>query len=81
MGRLGFSKQAQNLPVEDMERLGVIPEELASLEDGHRLTLNQRELLETQAQRAEQYYQSGLALLPLIAADSRPASIRTHPAK
>jgi phytoene synthase len=61
------------LPVEDMERLGVIPEELASLEDGHRLTLNQRELLETQAQRAEQYYQSGLALLPLIAADSRPA--------
>ena len=61
------------LPLEDFERFGVTPDELAHIPPGHRLTLNQTELLEFQAQRAERYYQSGKRLLPLIAADSRPA--------
>jgi len=43
------------------------------LKNGHHLTLNQRELLEFEANRAENYYKSGEALLPLVAADSRPA--------
>ncbi len=37
------------------------------------MTLNQRELLESLAKRAEDDYKSGYALLPLIDADSRPA--------
>jgi 15-cis-phytoene synthase len=61
------------LPVEDMERLGVTPNELAHIAPGHHPTLNQRELLAFEAARAEHYYQSAQALLPLIAADSRPA--------
>jgi phytoene synthase len=61
------------LPLEDLERFGVTPDELATLKDGRHLTLNQRELLETEAGRAEQYYTSGEALLPLISEDARPA--------
>lgn len=61
------------LPLEDMERFGVSVTELQQLKNGHHLTLNQRELLEFEANRAEHYYKSGEALLPLIAADSRPA--------
>jgi phytoene synthase len=61
------------LPLEDMGRFGVSIEELQQLKSGRHLTLNQRELLEFEANRAEQYYKSGEALLPLIAADSRPA--------
>ena len=61
------------LPLEDMERFGVSVNELQQLKNGHHLTLNQRELLEFEANRAEHYYKSGEALLPLIAADSRPA--------
>jgi phytoene synthase len=61
------------LPLEDLERFGVSIEELQGLKNGRHLTLNQRELLEFEANRAEQYYKSGEALLPLIAADSRPA--------
>lgn len=61
------------LPLEDLERFGVSIEELQALKSGRHLTLNQRELLEFEANRAEHYYKSGEALLPLIAADSRPA--------
>jgi phytoene synthase len=61
------------LPLEDLERYGVEVDELAALKDGRHLTLNQRELLESEAKRANQYYNSGYALLPLIAADARPA--------
>jgi phytoene synthase len=61
------------LPLEDMERFGISVNELQQLKNGHHLTLNQRELLEFEANRAEHYYKSGEALLPLIAADSRPA--------
>lgn len=61
------------LPLEDMERFGVPINEILHLKNGHHLTLNQRELLEFEANRAEHYYKSGEALLPLIAADARPA--------
>ena len=61
------------LPLEDLERFGVSIGELQQLKNGKHLTLNQRELLEFEANRAEHYYKSGEALLPLIAADSRPA--------
>jgi phytoene synthase len=61
------------LPLEDLERFGVSINELQQLKNGHHLTLNQRELLEFEANRAEHYYKSGEALLPFIAADARPA--------
>jgi phytoene synthase len=61
------------LPLEDLERFGVSIAELQQLKNGSHLTLSQRELLEFEANRAEHYYKSGEALLPLIAADARPA--------
>lgn len=61
------------LPLEDLERYGVTIEELQHLKSGQHLTLNQRELLEFEANRAEHYYKSGEALLPLISPDARPA--------
>jgi phytoene synthase len=61
------------LPLDALDRFGVRIEDLAALHDGAHMTLNQRELLESLAKRAEDYYKSGFALLPLIDADSRPA--------
>lgn len=61
------------LPLEDLDRYGVRIEQLASIRNGSQLRLNQREVLERLAQRAEDYYKSGFALLPLIAPDSRAA--------
>ncbi|WP_158752059.1 phytoene/squalene synthase family protein [Acidobacterium sp. S8] len=61
------------LPLEDLERYGVPASEIRELKGGRNLTLNQRELLEFEANRAEHYYKSSEELLPLIAADSRPA--------
>jgi len=61
------------LPIDSLDRYGVRIEDLAALSNGDLLTLNQRELLESFAKRAEDYYKSGFALLPLIDADSRPA--------
>lgn len=61
------------LPLEDLEQAGVTLEELAALKSGNRMTAGQRELLATEAKRAERYYESGRALLPLISADARPA--------
>ncbi len=61
------------LPLDGLDRFGVRIENLAAIRDGAHLTLNQRELLESIAIRAEDYYKSGFALLPLIDADSRPA--------
>jgi len=61
------------LPLDHLDRYGVRIENLAALRDAAHMTLNQRELLESLAKRAEDYYKSGLALLPLIDADSRPA--------
>jgi phytoene synthase len=61
------------VPLEDLDRFSVRIEDLAALRDGARMTLNQRELLESLAKRAEDDYKSGFALLPLIDPDSRPA--------
>jgi phytoene synthase len=61
------------LPLEDLERFGVSINDILALKDGHHMTLDQRELLEFQAKRAEHYYSSGEALLPLISPDARPA--------
>jgi phytoene synthase len=61
------------IPLEDLDRFGVRIEDLAALRDGAHMTLNQRELLESLAKRAEDDYKSGFALLSLIDADSRPA--------
>jgi phytoene synthase len=61
------------VPLEDLDRFGVRVEDLVALRDGAHMTLNQRELLESLAKRAEDDYKSGFALLPLIDADSRPA--------
>jgi 15-cis-phytoene synthase len=62
------------LPLEDLEQYSVRIEDLAALTTNHHhLSLNQRELLEMEANRAEHYYESGRALLPLISPDARPA--------
>ncbi|MGC2215981.1 MAG: phytoene/squalene synthase family protein [Silvibacterium sp.] len=59
------------LPLEDLRRYNVKIEDLAALPAT--LPQNQQELLQSIAARAEGYYQSGYALLPLIDPDSRPA--------
>ena len=61
------------LPLEDLRRFGVTPEQLVQARDERGLTEPIRELLQWEARRAEGYYQSGEKLLPLIDADSRPA--------
>ena len=61
------------LPLEDLQQAGVTLEELAALQGGGQMTEGQRKLLAMEAERAERYYESGLALLPLISADARPA--------
>ena len=62
------------LPLADLEQHSVSIQDLSNLAQGHhKLTLNQRELLELEANRAEHYYKSGHALLPLISPDARPA--------
>jgi squalene synthase HpnC len=55
------------LPEEDLERYGVIPEDLGRDE----ATLGVRELLRFEADRAWQNYQEGAALLALIGSESR----------
>lgn len=61
------------IPVQDLDRYSVHIDELAALRDGAALTLNQRELLAGIAKRAEEYYESGFRLVPLISPDARPA--------
>jgi phytoene synthase len=61
------------LPLEDLRRFGVTPEQLAGVHDERGLAEPVRELLQWEARRAEEYYESGKRLLPLIDADSRPA--------
>lgn len=59
------------LPLDEMRRHGVSVEELAAAPA--KVSANQRELIGEMAARAERYYASGEALLPLIDGDSRPA--------
>lgn len=62
------------LPLEDLSSHSVSIQDLEKLtyEKLH-LSLNPRELLRMEAQRAAQYYESGRTLLPLISRDARPA--------
>lgn len=61
------------IPVEDLDRFSTSPTELASIGNGGAMNANHRALLAFEAQRARRYYASAEKLLPLIAADSRPA--------
>jgi 15-cis-phytoene synthase len=59
------------LPLDELRRYKVSIEDLAAARTA--VSENQHELLQSIATRAEEYYKSGYALLPLIDADSRPA--------
>ena len=61
------------LPLEDLERCGVTASSMNGVSSGHQLTAQQRQLLAIQADRAEHFYKSAEALLPLISPDSRAA--------
>ncbi len=61
------------LPLEDLRRFDVRPEDIVSLHVGSELQPRHRELLEFEAARARDYYRSAYKLLPLLSADSRPA--------
>ncbi|HZD50321.1 MAG TPA: phytoene/squalene synthase family protein [Silvibacterium sp.] len=72
--REDFERHRIYLPIEDLERHSVSISDLAALVSKPRgLAPNEFTLLDSEAKRAEHYYKSGYALLPLIAADSRPA--------
>jgi phytoene synthase len=61
------------LPVEDLQPAGLSPEQVAAIREGKEGAGALRKVLSLEARRAESYYESGRRLLPLIAADSRPA--------
>ncbi len=61
------------LPLDELRQHGIRTEELAALNNSKPITPGQRAVLESLAMRAEHFYRSGRQLLPLIAADSRPA--------
>src|SRR5271168_1925269 len=61
------------LPLEDLRRFRVTAEQLVEAKTGNGLAGGVRELLAFESERAEAYYRSGEELLPMIAADSRPA--------
>jgi squalene-associated FAD-dependent desaturase len=62
------------LPVDELARHGLTPNSLSEFANTSQPpTAAMRAMLAEQAMRAEQLYLSGTTLLPLIAADSRPA--------
>jgi 15-cis-phytoene synthase len=62
------------LPLEDLQHHSVAIADLQALASNPRsLAPSEFTLLDSEAKRAEHYYKSGKALLPLIAPDSRPA--------
>lgn len=61
------------LPEEDLSRFGLSVEDLLQAGGTRVDRAGLRSLLEFEAQRAREYYQSGIELIPLIHADSRPA--------
>jgi phytoene synthase len=61
------------LPLDDLDRFGITPAQLASAHSSNDLTPNLRALLEFQATRARSYYAAADTLLPLIDPDARPA--------
>ncbi len=61
------------LPVDDLQRYGLTATQLAATSGAGPVEPNVRLLMEMEAQRAEKFYASASALLPMISADSRPA--------
>ena len=57
------------LPAEDLDKIGISVSELLNAPDPTRL----RPLLELEAARAREFYQSGYELIPLVDEDSQPA--------
>jgi len=69
-----FERGRIYLPIEDLAHHSVSIADLAALIAKRRTLLpNEYTLFDAEAKRAEHYYKSGYALLPLIAPDSRPA--------
>jgi 15-cis-phytoene synthase len=72
--REDFERSRIYLPIEDLTHHSVSIGDLAALVSKQRAILpNEFTLFDAEAKRAEYYYKSGRALLPLIAPDSRPA--------
>ncbi|MGB6826459.1 MAG: phytoene/squalene synthase family protein [Terracidiphilus sp.] len=67
------SRNRVYLPLEDMATHSVSIDSLLHRAPGTPPTANERALLKSIADRAEEYYKSADALLPLIAPESRPA--------
>ena len=67
------SRNRVYLPLEDLAGHSVALDALLHRAPGMPPTTNERALLEAIAQRAEEFYQSAEALLPLIDRESRPA--------
>lgn len=61
------------LPLQDLESHNVTVEQLAAIHGNQPLTLDERALMEMEAERARKYYAAAESLLPLIDADSRAA--------
>lgn len=61
------------LPVEDLRRYGLTAEQIVAMRDNDAMSQDAYLLLEMEAHRAQKYYASAEALLPMISADSRPA--------
>jgi phytoene synthase len=66
-------RQRIYLPLDQLARYGVSPDEIVALAHGASVQQKHRTLLAETAQRAEEFYQSAAALLKLIEPDSRPA--------
>ncbi len=60
------------LPLEDLQRFSVAPQELAALR-GSEMKAGHRELMQFEAARARHYYESAQKMLPMLSPDSRPA--------
>ncbi|MGO9337324.1 MAG: phytoene/squalene synthase family protein [Terracidiphilus sp.] len=61
------------LPLQDLKAHGVAPEDLLKRRKGAAPTANERAVLKDIGLRAEKYYASAEALMPLIDRESRPA--------
>jgi 15-cis-phytoene synthase len=67
------SRNRVYLPIEDLATHGVALDSLVHRDASAPLKANERALLASVAQRAEEYYRSAQELLPLIDRESRPA--------
>lgn len=61
------------LPLEDLRRYNISVDALMAIRGNRQLTLDERALMEMEAERAQKYYAAADALLPLIAPDGRAA--------